>query len=101
MEGGTGSRSLDRDMPEELPDRLEAGTQNACGIAGLLEGIRFVINRGAENIGKYEKMLVELMAVNLRKIDNVKCYFANDKRLQGGVLSFVVENMECETVGRL
>lgn len=101
MEGGTGSRSLDRDMPEELPDRLEAGTQNACGIAGLLEGIRFVINRGAENIGKYEKMLVELMAVNLRKIDNIKCYFANDKRLQGGVLSFVAENMECETVGRL
>jgi selenocysteine lyase/cysteine desulfurase len=44
--GGTGSRSAERDMPPFLPDRLEAGTQNLCGIAGLLEGLRFVRKRG-------------------------------------------------------
>lgn len=101
MEGGTGSRSLDKDMPDELPDRLEAGTQNTCGIAGLLEGIRFVMNRGEENIGKYEKSLIELLASRLDGLNKVKCYFAGNKELQGGVLSFVVEGMECETIGQL
>ena len=38
LEGGTGSQSLLQHMPQELPDRLEAGTHNMPGIAGLLEG---------------------------------------------------------------
>ena len=40
LEGGTGSQSLLQHMPQELPDRLEAGTHNMPGIAGLLEGLR-------------------------------------------------------------
>lgn len=42
MEGGTGSASAQQEMPEFLPDRLEAGTHNVPGIAGLLEGMRFL-----------------------------------------------------------
>ena len=42
LRGGTGSQSILQEMPEELPDRLEAGTHNMPGIAGLLEGLRFV-----------------------------------------------------------
>ena len=38
MAGGTGSASREQDMPASLPDRLEAGTHNIPGIAGLLEG---------------------------------------------------------------
>lgn len=45
-EGGTGSMSESALMPELLPDRYEAGTLNACGIAGLNEGIKFVISEG-------------------------------------------------------
>ena len=46
LEGGTGSESLKQAMPEFLPDRLEAGTHNIAGVAGLLEGLRFVRRRG-------------------------------------------------------
>ncbi len=35
IEGGSGSQSRSMFMPEELPERLEAGTPNVCGIAGL------------------------------------------------------------------
>ncbi|MDR9829027.1 aminotransferase class V-fold PLP-dependent enzyme, partial [Vibrio sp. FNV 38] len=35
IEGGTGSNSFSFEMPGELPDRLEAGTHNMPGIAGL------------------------------------------------------------------
>lgn len=44
--GGTGSASESPFMPERMPDRLEAGTLNAVGIAGLLEGVRFVKRGG-------------------------------------------------------
>ena len=36
MEGGTGSMSLRQEMPDFLPDRLEAGTHNMPGIAGQI-----------------------------------------------------------------
>ncbi len=42
IEGGTGSESLRQSMPDFLPDRLEAGTHNVPGIAGLEAGIAFV-----------------------------------------------------------
>ena len=57
MEGGTGSLSRQQQMPEDLPDRLEAGTHNMPGIAGLLEGIRFVRRRGVDKICRQEQQL--------------------------------------------
>ncbi len=44
-------------MPDELPDRLEAGTHNMPGIAGLLEGIRFVRRQGVESIAARERQV--------------------------------------------
>lgn len=44
--GGTGGDSRRREMPSELPDRLEAGTGNAPGLAGLLAGCRFLAREG-------------------------------------------------------
>ena len=52
--GGTGSMSRLQDMPPDLPDRLEPGTHNMPGIAGLLEGIRFVRRQGVESIAARE-----------------------------------------------
>ena len=41
--GGTGSVSASMEMPDFLPDRLEAGTANVPGIAGLGAGLRYVM----------------------------------------------------------
>lgn len=41
MVGGSGSESFSKTHPLVLPDALEAGTQNAHGIAGLLAGINY------------------------------------------------------------
>lgn len=46
LAGGTGADSSDPAMPAALPDRLEAGTQNGPGLAGLLAGVRWVAARG-------------------------------------------------------
>ena len=66
--GGTGSESLRRDMPEFLPDRLEAGTVNVPGIAGLGAGLDHILRTGPERIGRREHLLASRCAEELEKI---------------------------------
>lgn len=99
MEGGTGSSSLLQRMPDFLPDRLEAGTHNVPGIAGLLEGIRFVRSRCPERIGAAESRLAGHMAQGLRRLSGVTVFASEDGKNQSGVLSFLVDGMDCEEAG--
>lgn len=99
MEGGTGSLSLQQQMPEFLPDRLEAGTHNMPGIAGLLAGVEFVKSRGPENILRGERMLASRTARGLRKLSGVQVFARPDLTAQAGVLSFRVSGREVEALG--
>ena len=96
MQGGSGSDSIPQQMPDYLPDRLEAGTHNTTGIAGLLAGIDFVREKGTENIRKHERSLLELM---VKELENEKTeLFTADRSLQSGVLSLRVRNRSCEDI---
>ncbi len=64
--GGSGSQSRLPLMPEELPDRLEAGTHNVCGIAGLLEGLRYVRQKSPAAILAHEQRLLRRFTEKLR-----------------------------------
>jgi selenocysteine lyase/cysteine desulfurase len=99
--GGTGSASRLQDMPEDLPDRLEAGTHNMPGIAGLLEGIRFVSSAGIERIGRHEQALAALAGHKLRQLPGVRVFASKDPACQSGVLSFTVEGRDCEELGAI
>ena len=92
MEGGTGSLSRELDMPEFLPDRLEPGTQNIPGAAGLLAGIRFVRNRGEDRILRHEQRLGRLAAELLGKIPGMRVFTGED---QSGVVSFLPGDKDC------
>lgn len=94
--GGTGSASLLQEMPEFLPDRLEAGTHNVCGAAGLLAGMDFVMKTGVERIGKHEQNLCRQFIKRLRNNPNIHIYSGE---AQSGVVSFEVDGMDCEAVG--
>lgn len=61
IEGGSGIESAPETMPQTLPLRLEAGTHNAAGIAGLLAGVRFVLERGVNQIRKHEMALSAIL----------------------------------------
>ena len=101
LAGGTGSESRLQTMPAFLPDRLEAGTHNMAGLAGLLEGLRFVRRRGVENIAAQEGLLIRAMGEGLGEIPGVRAFLAEDPMAQAGVLSFQVEGLDCEDVGEL
>lgn len=98
LEGGTGSLSLQQQMPDFLPDRLEAGTHNMPGIAGLLEGVRFVRRRGVGNICEKERRLALLAAESIRTLSDVKVFYMTGLRNQAGVLSIAPEGKETETL---
>ena len=99
LEGGTGSLSARQEMPDFLPDRLEAGTHNVPGIAGLLAGIRYVAQQGEETILRYERNLMTQAAAELSGIPGVTVYASSRPEQQAGVLSFSLEKMDCESVG--
>ena len=99
LEGGTGSLSLQQEMPDFLPDRLEAGTHNMPGIAGLLAGVRFVRQIGPEAICREERLLVHRAAEGLRRIPGLQVYALPDLAHQTGVLSFRPEGMDPEELG--
>ena len=98
MSGGSGSDSVRQTMPDYLPDRLEAGTHNVCGIAGLCEGIRFVRERGTDRIFAHEQALLEQITGRLRQISGLEL-FAGERGTQSGVLSFRPKDSDCESLG--
>jgi cysteine desulfurase family protein len=81
-EGGTGTQSESPEQPGAYPWRLEAGTINYPGVAGLAAGIRFIA--GAE--GEQPGVLAGLLADKLRKIDRVSVFC--DRVPLTGVVSF-------------
>lgn len=92
--GGTGSLSVRQDMPDFLPDRLEAGTQNVCGAAGLLAGMRFVSGKGTGRIHSHERALACRMMDRLERVPGVTVFRGGQS--QSGLFSLVVDGMDCE-----
>jgi selenocysteine lyase/cysteine desulfurase len=91
MAGGTGSDSLLQTMPEYLPDRLEPGTLNVPGIAGLAAGIRLVRRLGTDTILRREQSAARQCANLLRSHG----YRVFDGAPQTGTASFL-PGEDCE-----
>jgi selenocysteine lyase/cysteine desulfurase len=98
LQGGTGSRSMSSEMPQYLPDRLEAGTHNMPGIAGLKAGLEFVTKKGVKNILAHERELIDIAAGELIKLEGVRVFRSDYGYCQSGVLSFIIDGMASETV---
>lgn len=94
--GGSGSESRLPTMPEDLPERVEAGTHNVCGIAGLLAGIESVLFRSPAAIFCHEYALLQLAIKELREAN---CeLFTKGGSQQAGVLSLRSPSIDCETL---
>ena len=101
LEGGTGSASAQTEMPAFLPDRLEAGTHNVPGIAGLLEGLRFIENKGTDAILRHERRLAQRAVRGLARMPGVRVFGSKNLINQAGVISFQIPSVDCESVGEM
>ena len=99
LAGGTGSESKRQEMPGYLPDRLEAGTHNMPGIAGLLEGLRFVRAKGLDRIERHEAALIRRLASGLSGLTGAEVFAGREPGVQAGVLSLRQNGWDCEELG--
>lgn len=96
--GGTGSQSEEIDQPKVRPDRYEAGTQNTPGIAGLNEGVKFVLHETVETIHTKEWSLTQKMMEGLRRINGVRILGPDIGEDKTGIVAFQLEQADSSEV---
>ena len=99
--GGTGVRSAVPTHLDEYPYRLEYGTPNLPGIAGLNAGVKWVLKEGVSEIHGREIRLVRILRDGLREIEGVTLYCQNNLDNHIGILSFNVEGLEAMDTGTM
>lgn len=100
-EGGTGYKADQEMQPEEMPFRLEGGTPNAHGYAGLLAGIEFVEKEGIRKIGDHERRLALRFAEALRPNRKVTVYSCQSPDRSLGPVSLLIRGLDPADVGRI
>lgn len=98
LQGGTGSLSRSAEMPQELPDRVEAGTHNVPGICGLAAGLRFIRAKTPDKIGKDESRLAKKLVSGLRELKQYIAFFGEN---QTGTISLQHKHLDCEVLADL
>lgn len=98
IHGGTGSQSEAIEQPTTRPDRYESGTVNTVGLAGLLEGVSYVMEKGVEEICQHEWELVKKTIVGLEKIAGVTVYGPGMETKRVGVVSFNIQGVDASEV---
>ncbi len=95
LQGGTGSDSINRQMPDFLPDRGEGGTLNVPGIAGLAAGLSYLQKVGIHNVFRRERREAWHCTDGLKDLGLQ--VFSGEH--QCGTVSFL-PNMDCEEMAR-
>ena len=93
-EGGTGSKSEDLFQPELTPDKYESGTHNTPGIVGLNQGVKFVLEKGINNIKTHEEELCQYMLDRLEEVPNIVIYGPKDSKKRAAVISINIPNID-------
>ncbi len=90
-EGGTGSISEQAVQPAFLPDKFEIGSHNAIGIAGLSEGVAWLLDRGVETIRAHDEQLCRQFLDQTDGVDGLAVYGPRDLQHRAGVFSVRIE----------
>ena len=94
VRGGTGSRSESHEMPEHMPDRLEAGTANSAGAAGLGASCEWIREQGVEALYKHGRKLLLRLADGFRGVPGVSLHGWNADTSRVNILSFTMRNKD-------
>ena len=94
VRGGTGSHSESEVMPENLPDRLEAGTPNGVGAAGLGAACAWLRRHSVQAVQDHARRLLGRLAPGLAETGKVTLYGWNGEAPHTGVLSFRVNGID-------
>lgn len=99
VSGGTGSFSDRAEMPKAYPDRLEAGSLNLPGIAGLGAGMRELMKLGLEKSIAKKMRRTEQAHAALSRIPGIRLYWPAQKELRIPLFSFTIDGLDPAEVG--
>jgi len=99
--GGTGVRSAQKTHLEEFPYRLECGTLNLLGVAGLNAGVKWVAEQGIEAMHAQEMILWNRLVDGISSNPNVILYCANPHKPRNPVLSMNIKGLDSGDVGTM
>ncbi|MBE0461187.1 MAG: aminotransferase class V-fold PLP-dependent enzyme [Candidatus Aminicenantes bacterium] len=99
--GGTGVRSAVRTHLYEYPYRLEYGTLNTIGVAGLYAGIKWIQEKGMHKIHEHEMKLTKMLKDVLKDIEGVTLYCQDDLANHIGIFLFNVDGLEAMNTGTI
>ena len=99
--GGTGVRSAQKTHLTEFPYRMECGTLNTVGVAGLYAGTQWVVENGIEKLHAQEMELWKKLKAGVRNIENITLYCAEDPANRNAVLSMNIDKFDSGDVGTL
>jgi len=93
-EGGTGSDSTNPHQPLYYPDKLESGSLNVPGIAGLNKSVDYLLRKGVAHVARREATLNQRLLTGLMKIDGVTVYGPPTKLPRAAVVSFNLHGLD-------
>lgn len=98
LTGGTGTDSLNLDMPEQNTTKYEPSSFNIVAIAGLYEALKCLdVNRNYQ----HERILTDYLVDNLNNIKGVTCFVPLDRNKHIGIISFVINGYKSDDVGMI
>ncbi len=99
--GGTGVRSAQPAHLDEYPFRMEYGTPNVAGIAGLHAGLSWVREQGLGTIHRREMALATMLRDGLARIEGVTMYCQDDLTNHISVVLCNVDGLDAGDTGTM
>lgn len=95
-EGGTGTISEKPVQPTTMPDKYEVGSHNAIGIAGLSEGVAWLLDRGVTEVRRHDRELCRAFLAGTGSTEGLTVYGPRNLDDRSGVFSVNVAGCEPE-----
>lgn len=99
--GGTGVDSANQDMPNNLPARYEAGSQNILAISGLNSALKWIRDIGIKSIYAKEESIFKKLIKILEKYKNIELIGYKEQEKQVGVVSCRFKNYSADEIGQV
>lgn len=97
--GGTGGHSHADMMPDELPERLESGTMNTPGLAGLKAAVEFLLKEGLDHVCQREQQLLRRLLDGLTGLPGIEVYGPLAADRHGAAVSFNLHGVDPAELG--
>jgi cysteine desulfurase / selenocysteine lyase len=97
-EGGTGTESSRVEMPAAMPERLEAGTHNLSGLAGLAAGVDWLKRSGLARVREIKRKHIEHILSVLAEHRSVRVVSAAAPERLSNLVTFAVDGVSSELI---